>query len=518
MVYTSSIFLSFVSLTVIFAAFYYNSIHMFSTILDDDMSTKCAIVVGSGLAGLSAASQLVKHNVPVRILESAAKPGGNSIKASSGINGKPTQYQSIPEPEDAFYSDTTKSAGKRMSSFTAERQNLIRTLTEGSASAIHWLVNEKSVDLSKVAQLGGHSYARTHRGSGPPPGFAIISALLKSLRESPLFHLQTSCTVTKVLLERKRVIGVEYMDANGNYDELHGPVVFASGGFGGDAKGLLAQYRPDLAGYPSTNDPRPGTQPLLTETGAQLIDMDSVQVHPTGFIDLADPTSPLKFLAAEVLRGEGGILLLNGKRFTNELDTRENVTNAIISTPSTSESPRQWEVQLILDEATYAAAKTHVDFYIFKGLMQKTTISELDPEVFGSIKAYASTVAQKTGDQFGRTAFGNWALQDPTAESVVFVGTVTPVVHYTMGGVLINERAEVLAKNNKCIEGVWGAGEITGGIHGGNRLGGSSLLECVVFGRIAGDQCAEYLNSHKCASVVSCDHNHRHNGKHCLSA
>lgn len=498
MLSTRRLFLSVASFAVVFAALYHHSsLQMFSTILDDDMSSKCAIVVGSGLAGLSAASQLVKHNVPVRVLERAAKPGGNSIKASSGINGAPTKYQPIPESGDEFYFDTTKSAGKRMSTFTIERQNLIKTLTEGSAGAVHWLVEEKGVDLSKVARLGGHTYARTHRGAGPPPGFAVISALLKSLKESPLFRLQTSCTVTKVLLERKRVIGVEYIDANGNYEELHGPVIFASGGFGGDAKGLLAQYRPDLAGYPSTNDPRPGTQPLLTEAGAQLIDMDSIQVHPTGFVDPADPTSPLKFLAAEVLRGEGGILLLNGKRFINELDTRENVANAITSTPPTSESPRQWEVQLILDEATYDAVKSHIDFYVFKGLMRKTTISELGPGALDTIQAYASTVAQKADDLFGRTFFGNWALEDPTAESVVFVGTVTPIIHYTMGGVLINEKSEVLNKDGKRIDGVWGAGEITGGIHGGNRLGGSSLLECVVFGKIAGDQCAEYLNSNE---------------------
>ncbi|KAF1922992.1 Flavocytochrome c [Didymella exigua CBS 183.55] len=468
-----------------------------SSTIPDDISSRCAIVVGSGLAGLSAASQLVKHNVTVRVLERAAKPGGNSIKASSGINGAPTEYQPSPEPEDAFYTDTVTSAGLRMSLFTVERQKLIKTLTNSSAGAIHWLVEEKTVDLSKVAQLGGHSYARTHRGGGAPPGFVIISTLLKGLKESPLFHLQTSCTVTKVMLSRERVIGVEYIDANGNCEELHGPVIFASGGFGGDAEGLLAQYRPDLSGYPSTNDPRPGTQPLLTEVGAQLVDMDSVQVHPTGFVDPADPASPLKFLAAEVLRGEGGILLLDSKRFTNEIDTRENVANAITSTTPTSESPRQWEVQLILDEATYDAARSHVDFYIFKGLMRKTTVSELGSEALDSIGLYASTVAQKTNDQFGRVFFGNWALKDPTTESVVFVGTVTPIVHYTMGGVLINEKTEVLTKDVKRVEGVWGAGEITGGIHGGNRLGGSSLLECVVFGRVAGDQCAGYLSSHR---------------------
>ncbi|KAJ4307427.1 hypothetical protein N0V94_009729, partial [Neodidymelliopsis sp. IMI 364377] len=407
---------------------------MFSTILDDDMSWKCAVVVGSGLAGLSAASQLVKHNIPVRVLERAAKPGGNSIKASSGINGAPTRYQPLQEPADAFYSDTVSSVGKIMSTFTAERENLIDTLTKGSADAVHWLVEEKGVDLSRVAQLGGHSYARTHRGAGPPPGFAIVSALLKSLKESPLFHLQTSCTVTNILRERNKVIGVEYVDANGHTEELHGTVIFASGGFGGDTKGLLAQYRPDLAGFPSTNDPRPGTQPLLTAAGAQLLDMDQIQVHPTGFIDSADASSPLKFLAAEVLRGEGGILLLNGQRFVNELDTRENVANAITSTSPTSSSPRQWSIQLLLDEATYNATKSHMDFYLFRNLMQKTTLSALGPETQSSLTTYTETVANHTVDAFGRTFFGNWAATPPTPGSVFYVGTVTPIIHYTMGG------------------------------------------------------------------------------------
>ncbi|KAF2026600.1 Flavocytochrome c [Setomelanomma holmii] len=460
----------------------------------NSISARRAIIVGSGLAGLSAASQLLSHRIPVILLERAAKPGGNSIKASSGINGAPTLYQAVAEPLDAFYLDTVRSAEHAMQTLTAHREQLIDTLTEYSAGAIDWLVKEKGVDLSKVAQLGGHSYARTHRGNGQtPPGYAIVSALLNQMKENPLAELRTSCSVTKVLQSDQRVTGVEYECEEEERMDLHGPVIFASGGFGGDAQGLLAQYRPDLIGYPSTNDPRPGSQPLLTAVGARLVDMDQVQVHPTGFVDPANPTSPLKFLAAEVLRGEGGILLIDGKRFVNELDTREHVTHAITSAPATTESPKQWTVQIVLDEGTYSFAKSHVDFYNFKGLMRKTTISELGPNAWESIEQHASAVSGILADPFGRTSFANWTLTDPKPESVVYVGTVTPVVHFTMGGVLINEKSEVLQEEHKRIEGLWGAGEVTGSVHGGNRLGGSSLLECVVFGRIAGDQVAENL-------------------------
>lgn len=480
----------------LFTAYLYNRpALLFPTKMSSTSSHTTAIVVGSGLAGLSAASQLVAKNIPVRLLERAAKPGGNSIKASSGINGAPTKYQ--PLADDAFYSDTVKSAGKAMVSSTAHREKLISTLTNSSASAVEWLVEEKGIDLSKVALMGGHTFPRTHRGAGQaPPGFAIVSTLLNRLKESPLFHLQTSCTVTKVLKSHQRVTGVEYACEDGKKEELHGPVIVASGGFGGDAEGLLAQYRPDLKGYPSTNDPRPGSQPLLTAIGAQLIDMDMVQVHPTGFVDPAAPSSPLKFLAAEVLRGEGGLLLLDGRRFFDELETRENVTNAITATPPNSTSPKQWDVKLVLDEGVYNAVKSHVDFYIFKGLIKKMTIADLPAAALGSIQEYAKIVAGKEKDPFGRTQFAKWDLLEPTPESVVYVGTVTPVVHFTMGGVLINEKAEVLSDGGAAIEALWGAGEITGGVHGGNRLGGSSLLECVVYGRIAGDQCAEYINKH----------------------
>jgi len=455
-----------------------------------------AIVVGSGLAGLSAASQLISYNVPVHLLERSPKPGGNSIKASSGINGAPTKYQPIPDTE--FYGDTLKSVGKVLANSRDKRENLISLLTTFSSDAISWLVDDKGIDLSKVAQLGGHSRPRTHRGSGQtPPGASIVMTLLNALKTSPLFQLRTSCLVTKVLKSGDEVTGVEYTCERGEAGELHGPVVFASGGFAGDAEGLLAHYRPDLAGFPSTNDPEPGSQKLLTDVGAQLLDMELVQVHPTGFVDPKNPLTPLKFLAAEILRGEGGLLMLDGRRFYNEMETRENVTNAITRNPAADASPRQWNVQLVLDEGVYNAAKSHIDFYLWKGLMRKATVADLGPNALASIQQYADAAAGRVVDPFGRSTFADWNLRDATPESVVYVGRVTPVVHFTMGGVVINGRSEVLDADDTPIRGLWAAGEVTGGVHGENRLGGSSLLECVVFGRIAGDQAAAFFNKSK---------------------
>ncbi|OAA62400.1 FAD dependent oxidoreductase [Niveomyces insectorum RCEF 264] len=473
---------------------------------------RCAvIVVGSGLAGLSAAlSSLHANASSVVLLERASRPGGNSIKASSGINGAPTRFQNRASPDTAFFADTVKSAGKRMALLAAEqpqRERLIALLTNSSAAAVDFLADEIGVDMSVVTQLGGHSVARTHRGAGKtPPGADIVTKLLNKLKEDSRFELKTDCEVTRLLSRPPRdgtggistVVGVEYR-SGGQTVSIAGPVIFATGGFAGDADGMLSRYRHDLAGMPSTNDPRPGMHHLLTDVGAKLVDMDSVQIHPTGFVDPADPRSPLKFLAAEILRGEGGILLRDGQRFVNELETREHVSRAIMDFSPEGHAPRQWSVQLLLDPGACGAAESHVAFYMWKGLLVKKKISELDEPTRETIRTYSLAAAGQREDQFGKTAFGHWR---PRAAAVdldmeMCVGTVTPVTHFTMGGVAINEKGQVLSsdlasEHQVPVGGLWAAGEVTGGIHGDNRLGGSSLLECVVFGRIAGAQAAAY--------------------------
>ncbi|PYH79211.1 Flavocytochrome c [Aspergillus uvarum CBS 121591] len=480
---------------------------------------QAVIVIGSGLAGLCATTQLIAHRIPVVMLERAAKPGGNSIKASSGINGAPTRFQPPLQNDaaDIFLADTRRSAGRPLATSVdaerARRETLITTLVTSSAEAVDWLADEQGVDLSTVAQLGGHSRARTHRGGAgqKPPGFAIVSALLESLDREPLFQLRTEARVTRVVKVKEGqeegkegMLGVEVAGQEGDNrtETLYGPLVFATGGFAGDTHGLLEKYRPDLAGIPSTNDAREGTQPLLEAVGAAVVDMEQVQVHPTGFVDAKDRSARVKFLAAEALRGEGGILLDGqGKRFVDELTTREQVTAAVMASASPLEGTglRQWDVTLLMDEGAAAASKTHLDFYLWKGLMRKTTVGELAlalPSIRDTLQGYADVVSGKTPDVFGRTAFGNWTLKDMSSDSVVYVGNVTPVVHFTMGGVVINEQSQVLDKDGAPIQGLWAAGEITGGLHGQNRLGGSSLLECVVFGRIAGENAAAFHQEH----------------------
>jgi flavocytochrome c len=480
--------------------------HIFPHALsENNMAVRKAIVVGSGLAGLSATSTLLSRHIPVLLLDRAPKPGGNSIKASSGISAAPTRFQTEKNDSAALFAeDTFRSAGALLTEREGWRDVLIKELTTDSKGAVDWLVDDIGVELSRTARLGGHSRARTHRGAGKlPPGFAIISALLKQAQSNPLFELRSNSEVTQILRDSDGVVtGVRYKPLDGKGEgeeqvEVEGPVIFAAGGFAGDASGALKRYRPDLAGIPSTNDPRPGAHKLLTEVGATLVDMEYVQVHPTGFIDTAKPDEKLKFLAAEALRGEGGVLLnTQGRRFVNELATRKEVTEAMMKDEKMESEVRQWDVLLVLDRGAYEAAKSHVDFYVFKGLMRKVSATELNAGVRAELEAYGQIVGGAAADPLGRTAFGSWTSTAPIKdEDVFYVGNVTPVIHFTMGGARINADARVLDADERPIEGLWAAGEITGGIHGENRLGGSSLLECVIFGRKAGEGVAKYLSA-----------------------
>ncbi|KAF6063522.1 FAD binding domain family protein [Candida albicans] len=271
------------------------------------------IVIGSGLAGLTTTYQLSKAGQKVALLEKSEKLGGNSIKASSGINGVPTKYQKQPSTDsiESFVQDTLKT-GKNLND-----KKMVDILTKNSRDAIYWLNDEINVDLSNVVLLGGHSHARTHKGDKLPPGFAIVSALTKKLdgfqAENPdQLTILKSSTLTKILTEGNKVKGIEFTDSEKQPQEMYADnVVLATGGFSADfdsPTSLLQKYRPDLLGFPSSNGAQTtgdGQKIAERDVNAELIHMDKVQVHPTGFMKVSNPNENWKFLCGELMRGIG---------------------------------------------------------------------------------------------------------------------------------------------------------------------------------------------------------------------
>ncbi|CCX06428.1 flavocytochrome c [Pyronema domesticum] len=458
--------------------------------------TERAIVVGGGLSGLSAAHTVYLAGGNVLVLDKQGFFGGNSTKATSGINGALTRTQVDAEIRDSvkqFYDDTMKSARDKA------RPDLIKVLTYKSAAAIEWLQDVFNLDLTLVSRLGGHSQPRTHRGHDAKfPGMAITYALMAKLeelaeKEPHRVKIIKKARVTKINKEGNNVTGVDFEVDGKTYTE-NGPVILATGGYAADftESSLLKKHRPDVYDLPTTN----GThatgdgQKMVMEIGGNGIDMDKVQVHPTGLVDPKDPNCKTKFLAAEALRGEGGLLLnAEGNRFCDELGHRDYVSGEMFK--------NKFPIRLILNSKASNVLDFHTRHYSGRGLMKKMTGAELAKEigcgpahlqkVFGE---YNDIAAGKKKDPYGKKFFHNVPVD---INDTFHVALMQPVLHFTMGGIEINDKAQVLNAEGKPFEGLFACGEVAGGVHGANRLGGSSLLGCVVYGRVSGDSASEYL-------------------------
>ncbi|PYH97833.1 fumarate reductase Osm1 [Aspergillus ellipticus CBS 707.79] len=458
------------------------------------------IVVGGGLSGLSAAHTVYLNGGNVLVLDKQAFFGGNSTKATSGINGALTRTQvdlGIADSVKTFYEDTLKSARDKA------RPDLIKVLTYKSAAAVEWLQDVFNLDLTLVSRLGGHSQPRTHRGHDAKfPGMAITYALMQRLEEiteaePDRVQILKKARVASINKSGNNVTGVTY-EYNGETHTADGVVVLATGGYAADFGdgSLLKQHRPDTFGLSSTN----GThatgdgQKMLMEIGANGIDMDKVQVHPTGLVDPKDPGAKFKFLAAEALRGEGGLLLnSDGQRFSDELGHRDYVSGQMWK----EKEKGKWPIRLVLNSKASNVLDFHTRHYSGRGLMKNITGKELAKEIGCGEAALQKTfddynlIAEgKKKDPWGKRFFHNLPFN---VDDTFHVALMEPVLHFTMGGIEINEHAQVLNSEQKPFDGLYACGELAGGVHGANRLGGSSLLGCVVYGRVAGDSASEYL-------------------------
>ncbi|KAL0956211.1 hypothetical protein HGRIS_002368 [Hohenbuehelia grisea] len=455
-----------------------------------------AIVVGGGLAGLSAAHTLLERGANVLLLDKQGFMGGNSTKATSGINGAGTQTQQeagIPDSAKIFFEDTKKSARD------LARDDLIRVLTGRSGDAVNWLQDKFQLDLSKVARLGGHSHPRTHRGNAQFPGMVITYAQMERLEDLAVsdpsrVKILKKARVTKLIKDESgAVTGVEY-SYKGKTETAYGPVILATGGYAADftESSLLKKHRPEYYNLPTTNGEHctGDGQKLAMDIGASAIDLEKVQVHPTGLVDPNEPDAKVKFLAAEALRGVGGLLLDNeGKRFVDELQHRDYVTGKIWENG-------KYPIRLILNGKASTEIEWHCKHYVGRGLMKRFESGEalakemgLKPEVLKKTFEDYNVSVRTQKDPFGKKFFqGEWKFDD-----FFNVAIMTPVLHYTMGGLEIDAESRVVGKDGKPVPGLFAAGEVAGGVHGANRLGGSSLLGCVVFGRVSGDSAAAYL-------------------------
>lgn len=443
-----------------------------------------AVIVGAGGAGLSAAVTLTDLGHNVVVLEKMAMVGGNTVRAEGGINAAETEQQKkagIPDTIEQFYQDTMKGG------HNINNPALVRTMTAHAKDSVAWLVT-LGADLSVVGRAGGAKYNRAHRPTGGAAiGPEIIRTLWKATKDRKI-DVRTNSRVTELLTDKNgAVAGVRVTSKDGKtYTIDTRAVVLATGGFGAN-QDMLVKYKPQLKGYATTNQPgAQGEGIMLAETvGAATVDMDQIQAHPTA--------TPDGTLISESVRGDGAILVnAEGKRFTNELLTRDVVSANELKQPGRF----AW---IIWDDATRRTAKLMDDYKKLGVTVEANTVADLARVINVPADALEATMAQYAKDQAAGkdSAFGRASMPQPLTTAPFFAVKVQPAVHHTMGGLKIDTKAEVLNKNGQAIPGLFAAGEVTGGVHGGNRLGGNAQADIVTFGRIAGQTADAYLKAAK---------------------
>ena len=486
------------------------------------------VVVGAGGAGMTAAITAAAEGKSVVILESQSMVGGNSVRATGGMNAGKTVYQDENEfGESAGVEKTLKTAAEKYADnetitalaktvseqWAAYQANptgyfdsvelmeldtmiggkgindpeLVETLCANSADAIDWL-DEHGITLHNVSSFGGASVKRIHRpvnaeGKTVSVGSYMIPLLQENCEKAGV-KMMLDTTATEILTDANgAAVGVKATGASGETVTVNAKaVVLASGGFGANLD-MVVKYKPELKGFMTTN--APGIQgqgiEMAQAIGAATVDMDQIQIHPTVEANTAA-------LITEGLRGDGAILINEeGQRFIDEVGTRDVVSAAeIAQTGSYS-----W---LVVDQAM-ADASSVIQGYIKKGYtVTGATYEELGKAMGVDAAAFAETmekwngyVEAKNDPDFGRTSFANKLDTAP-----YYAIKVTAGVHHTMGGLKINANTEVLNEKGEVIPGLFAAGEVTGGVHGANRLGGNAVADFTVFGRIAGAAASDY--------------------------
>lgn len=442
------------------------------------------IVIGSGAAGMTAAIQAHELGLKPVILEKMDKLGGNTNRASSGMNAAETNVQlkhHVVDSFQEFYDETLKGGGGQ------NNTELLKYFSEHAALAIDWLADH-DIQLDEITITGGMSKMRTHRPhSLAAIGGFLVTELLRQVQKAhiPLF---AGLKVTELTTDEEgKVTGVRATTGKQSGPLTADAVILAAGGFGAN-QDMLTKYRPDLKGMKTTNQPGATGDgiKLAQSLGAKLVDMDQVQVHPT-----VQQDTPHAYLIGEAVRGEGAILVnKHGDRFVNELDTRKNVTAAI-------DGLNENGAYLIFDQGIRDRAKA-VEFYDSIGLVHTgQSLDDLasqlgfDAETLKqTVSDWNTAVADQNDSAFGRTT----GMDRDISTAPFFAIHIAPAVHYTMGGIAINHKTEVLNEDGQAIKGLYAAGEIVGGLHGNNRIGGNSIAETVIFGRQAGEQVFNYIN------------------------
>lgn len=456
--------------------------------------TTDVVIVGGGGAGLAAAISAVQNGANVIVVEKLDILGGSTNISEGALNAVDPERQGKQGIEDSIekFITQTYEGGHKVGNMT-----LIKYMCENALDSVHWLESIGVKFKDEVGTATGALWQRSHYTT-TPSGNSYIKVFEKFAAGNDKLKILTGTTVNELLTEGRRVTGISATDKNGgNVTVKAKSVILATGGFGAN-KALLKRYNTgvwshvDLTTLGCTNMARSATGAgieMAEKIGAAVTGMSDIQVHPCG-----TPGTGLM----ENIRTSGRNRLfvnLEGNRFVNEGAARDVLAQAVfdqkgqtywIVVNAVRYPSRDWVDANGATIANMVAQGSVIEAETLEELAEKTGMNA--DNLKAAVDGYNAVVRGQKEDEFGFVA--NNKADVELNGGPWYACKKVPTVHHTMGGLEINANTEVLDKDGNVIPGLYAAGEVTGGIHGSNRLGGNAIADCMTYGRKAGEMAA----------------------------
>lgn len=440
------------------------------------------VIIGSGGAGLATAVSAAEHGVKdILVLEKLAFLGGNTAIATGAFNtSDPKQKEQGIKDSPELHAEQTLKGGDFRANPT-----LVHELTENSYETLKWL-EEKGVRFQpKILQVYGALWPRSH-ATEASKGSDYIRVLSNEAKKLGV-EILTQARVVDIIREKPlsgRVLGLEYVNKEGKsvFVRALKAVVACAGGFGANRE-MRSLHDPRLYNLTTTNNPAASTGEVLTmmqDIGADVTGMDHIQCNPG--------CPPGRKLRVNMFSWPQNMIMVgfDGKRFIAEDSRRDQMRDAILALPKQT-------AFCIQDDYGQSLNNTGHQKDNLKGLetgdaWRAETLEELAKKAGIDPQNLVKTVEEyNKGCDAGKDPGGKKPHNLRRIEKAPFwAGYAGMSVHHTMGGVVINTNTQVIDRHGKVIPGLHAVGEITGGIHGSNRLGGNAIADVFTFGRLTG--------------------------------
>ncbi len=449
------------------------------------------IIVGAGGAGLAAAVTAHENGASVIVLEKMGKVGGNTIMAGGALNAVDDRSETAIANNDSVqwhYEQTIKGGDNQGD------PELVQTLVANAWDGVEWLKGMGMGFKEGTFTVLGGMWPRAHKPE-EPVGTGFFTTYMNYINNNENVEVMLNTCADSLIVDADgKVTGVMATGETGNTltVKANKGVIMATGGFSQnlEMRQVFNTLWADLGESVKSTNHAGATGDGITmmmKVGADLVQMGNIQLLPMG-----DPVTGS--LSGNIEMGVETRIFVNkeGNRFVNEGGRRDEMTQALFAQTDNW----QW---IVMDSDEYPTGDEKNNFNesaneliaagrAFKGETLEELASIIGVPADNLIKSvdnFNKHVASKEADEFGRTLY-----KTPIDNGPFYAAARIPTVHHTMGGVRITPKCEVINEKGNIIEGLYAAGEVTGGIHGANRLGGNALTDTVVFGRIAGENAA----------------------------